>query len=166
MFSRATKISVNGEVIHPEEESGYLIIDRQWDGDTEILVELDMKPEFVEAHPSVRMDAGKVAIQYGPLIYCLEEADNGLGLPSIFADTDSELSVKTEPDLLGGIQVIEGSALKRSVKGWEHTLYRPVNDDFETVRFRAVPYYAWSNRQPGEMTVWINRIYKKVDKKQ
>lgn len=164
LFSRATKISVNGEVIHPEEESGYLIIDRQWDGDTEILVELDMKPEFVEAHPSVRMDAGKVAIQYGPLIYCLEEADNGPGLPSIFADTDSELSVKTEPDLLGGIQVIEGSALKRSVKGWEHTLYRPVNDDFETVRFRAVPYYAWSNRQPGEMTVWINRIYKKVDK--
>lgn len=159
-FSRNTKVFIQGKESRIEEKNGYLIIDRHWDAKTEILVELDMKPEFVEAHPSVRMNAGKVAIQYGPFIYCLEETDNGAGLASIFADPFTELSVKWESSLLGGIQVVEGTALKRSFKGWENTLYRQVSDHFEKFKFRAVPYYTWSNREPGEMTVWLNRTYK------
>ncbi len=144
-------------------ENGYLYLRRMWEGRTEIIVEFEMEPMYVEAHPCVRMDAGKTAIQYGPLIYCLEEADNGPNLSTVFADTAQKLTVKYEPDLLGGVCVVEGKALRACTEDWEGMLYRPIGSRFEEMTFRAVPYYAWSNREPGEMTVWINRVHTRTE---
>ena len=162
-FSRNTKVLVDGKEAEASLENGYLYLRRMWEGRTGIIVEFEMEPMYVEAHPCVRMDAGKTAIQYGPLIYCLEEADNGPNLSTVFADTAQKLTVKYEPDLLGGVCVVEGKALRACTEDWEGMLYRPIGSRFEEMTFRAVPYYAWSNREPGEMTVWINRVHTRTE---
>ena len=113
----------------------------------------------MEANPQVRMDAGKAALQYGPLVYCLEETDNDEKLAELFVDTqEKDFRVAFDRNLLGGVCVIEGQAWKKEENGFEQDLYRPAEKHYKKTQFRAIPYYAWSNREPGDMEVWINRL--------
>ena len=137
---------------------GYVYLERNWEKETEIMLDLKLKPVYMEANPQVRMDAGKVALQYGPLVYCLEETDNDVKLAELFADTrEKEFEVSFEKELLGGVCMIEGQAWKKDEEGFEDELYRPAEEHYKKIRFRAIPYYAWSNREPGDMEVWMNR---------
>ncbi|CAM4121901.1 glycoside hydrolase family 127 protein [Lederbergia lenta] len=150
------RIKVNDEIIDVSSISkkGYAKITRKWKNDDRIELVLPMPVEMVRANPNVRENIGKVALQRGPIVYCIEEADNGENLKSISLATNSALSVAYEKDLLEGVTVITGEGLR--IKEIESDqLY--FTGEIEMVRseVKAIPYFSWSNRKPGEMSVWI-----------
>lgn len=111
---------------------------------------------FVHANPQVRADAGKTAIVKGPLVFCLEEADNGGNLASVFVDTDQELREYFDKELLGGTAVVELKGARIRTDTWESgSLYGENPLEFEEVTLKAVPYCYWGNRKHGEMVVWL-----------
>jgi len=138
--------------------NGYATITRTWCAGDVIDLDFAMEPYLVEAHPAVRQDCGKVAIMRGPLVYCLEGVDNGERLWDVALAADARLESVREPDLLGGVVCVMADALVRNINGWDEALYRPAGTPLVERRIRAVPYYAWSNRDPGQMVVWMRSL--------
>lgn len=138
-------------------ENGYAFLTDNWKAGDEIELCLDMNIDIIQANPKVRANAGRVAIQRGPLVYCLEEADNGGILSAISIDVNSQLSAETDDSLTQGAVVIKGKAFRTGGENWEDVLYKTYSDNEKEVDFKAVPYFMWGNRKPGEMLVWILR---------
>lgn len=150
--------SVNGQVIEPEEcrqsvERGYLTLKRLWQAGDEIELELDMTPRRMYAHPLVHANQGRVALQMGPVLYCIEQADNGAALDQIMLPRDAALVVREAPHLLGGTLTIEASALRYN--NWSGHLYGAEAPAPSHITLAAIPYALWDNREGGEMQVWI-----------
>lgn len=158
-WCRGARIKVNGKAIAVAKihKKGYAKIKRQWKNGDKIELTLPMPVEVIEAHPDVRDDAGKVALQRGPLVYCLEEVDNGKNLDRIFLQENAKFAIQHKPNLLKGVTIIQTTALVRETADWTRQLYRPANPKFSKKKITAVPYYAWANRKLGEMIVWINQ---------
>jgi DUF1680 family protein len=98
-----------------------------------------------------------VALQRGPLIYCLEAVDNGGHVRTLVIPPDARLDARHQAELLGGVTVIQGPALAVHRDEWPDALYLPstrISGVTET-EFTAVPYFANANREPGEMMVWM-----------
>lgn len=143
---------------HPVIEKGYLILDHLG-SEEEITICCDMKTRFVHANPKVRADEGKAAIMRGPLVYCLEEADNGKNLASCYIDTKAEPEETYEKDLLGGVVSITVKGKRISDAGWsEEELYGEQKITLEDTKLKAVPYCNWGNRRTGEMAVWVKEL--------
>ena len=141
------------------EDRGYLYVRKKWNANGHLNLSLPMKPVLMEAHPGVRMDCGKAAIQYGPLVYCVEEEDNDGDLFDCILTGNSRLEAGFEENLLGGICTIQVQGVRRNREQWKGRLYQPVSRRyFEPVKLKAVPYYAWANRGAGKMNVWMNHI--------
>ncbi len=149
------KISVNGASADIRVEDGYAHLNREWRDGDEIRLELALRPRVIRANPRVREDSGKAALQYGPLVYCLEEADNGPALNAVRLASHLNAVAKWEPDLLGGIVALETDGLRERLEGWETLLYAEREPEVEPIRLHWVPYYAWANRGVGEMRVWV-----------
>ena len=135
--------------------NGYLRLERRWHKDDVVQLDLPMPVERVYAHPAVRDDAGCVALERGPLVYCLEAADNRPALHRIALPLDAALTARHDPELLGGVTTIAGTALVEEDTPGDDALYRAVPPRTAPVSISAIPYYAWDNREPGEMRVWI-----------
>lgn len=153
------RISVNDEEFPITRWNGYAVIEREWCNGERIVLDLDMPIRRMIAHPAVWHNAGKVALQRGPLVYCVESADNPFPVEQLVIPENSGLTSRFVVDLCGGIVVIEGAGLIPDLSGWEDRLYRPKpgerEDLYHRVKFRAIPYYCWDNREPGAMVVWI-----------
>lgn len=149
----------NGQVMRePRIEKGYLLISGELEQE-EIILKFDIKPRFIHANPKVRADSGKAALMRGPLVYCLEETDNGSNLASVFVDTKQELTERYEPELLGGTTVIHLNGKKISDSCWEDdVLYQECGTELADIALKAVPYCHWGNRRTGEMLVWIKEL--------
>lgn len=147
-------LCVNGEDARAELKDGYAFIGREFrDGDV-IELELDMPVVKMQANPRVREDIGRIAVMRGPVVYCLEEADNGGQLARIRL-TDAPFTVDYEPDFLSGVAVIrtQGEYLEGD---WGEDLYRKAEaGKWVPKELTLIPYYAWANRQEGEMRVWM-----------
>jgi len=137
-------IRVNGKKYKAPISDGFAHIDREWKSGDVVEISLPMEPRFIEARKEVAADSGRVALGAGPLVYCLEQADNG---------PVRELTVDTS--------VKPVFAFEQSLAGGTGTLTFPVTDSTGTVKqAMAVPYYSWANRGKGEMTVWIKTTNK------
>ncbi len=124
-------LRVNGSVQTVAIERGFAIVDRMWhDGDT-VEIDFPMSARKVLCDPRVFENRGKAAIQRGPLVYCVEERDAKIPVDQIVLARDAVLHSRMEPDLLGGVVTVQGPG------------------------FTAVPYFAWANRGPGPMRVWL-----------
>lgn len=119
---------------------------------------MHMEACFMEAAPAVRADAGKVAIQRGPVVYCAEECDNG---PQLF-----RLAVDPQSSILIEEKACFGAPVLKVLNAWREgqdggNLYRRYQPISQAVSVRLVPYCLWGNRNPegraGEMTVWLRR---------
>lgn len=157
-WCRKFTLTVNGESQSITPENGYVIINRQWqDGDT-ISLTLDMPVDRIAPHPEIRQDAGHVALQRGPLVYCLEEVDNGARLANIVIPNNANLEVTLEDALFDGICTISGDAVRLEPDNWSGGMYQPqavIEYKKSPFEFKAIPYFLWANREPGEMRVWI-----------
>ncbi len=152
-------LAVNGDEVDlaPVTRKGYAYIRRLWQPGDRIELTLPMPVQRVRANPMVRANAGRVALQRGPIVYCLEEADNGPNLSAVVLPPDAELTAKWNPDLLGGVVTIHGKALRVDESQWDGKLYMASSTQpaAKEIEITAVPYSTWCNRQPGEMLVWI-----------
>ena len=155
-WCRDFTVNVNGhEVSSRKTQNGYLRIAREWKPGDRVELNLAMPVELIRANPNVIENRGHVALQRGPIVYCLEQADNDVPLHRVIIPAGVELRASFREDLLDGVVVIDGDAYAASESDWDTQLYRSVAEEVEPLRIRAVPYYAWDNREPGEMRVWI-----------
>ncbi|MHA1339252.1 MAG: glycoside hydrolase family 127 protein [Promethearchaeota archaeon] len=136
-------------------------------GNSEDLIEFELDIAFkmdiklMRANPKVKEDRGKIAIKRGPIVYCLEEVDNGQDLDLIWISENNPLEFKYNVDLLGGIGVIETEGFKEESyedKYSSDLLYSSMKRNFKKIKIKAIPYFAWCNREPGEMRVWISEM--------
>lgn len=140
---------------------GYLYIDGVWQDGDEVDLEMEMRVRILEADPRVREDMGKVAIARGPIVYCLEERDNGKDLHLCRVDLQtlrpSDIRTETTKELGHPMTVLQvpGKRLLPEESGELYRQARPARE--EDVTLRMVPYYAWNNRGEGEMSVWVRR---------
>lgn len=159
--SRA-QIVVNGvDCSNTPVENGYVILKREWITGDRIEIQFEIPVVVMRANPLVRADAGRIALMRGPLVYCLEEIDNGsnLGAVSIPAGQKFEMKDMSEEAIFSDIPVICGKAFRIDETKWnEDMLYAPVLSMKETT-FTAVPYALWGNRGKGEMMVWIREAF-------
>lgn len=154
-WCRNPSARLNEAAVDPDAHThdGYLRLEREWRaGDTVTLV-FPMPVERMRAHPHVAHDAGCVALQRGPVVYCVEEKDNGPRLASLRLPADSALAARRDGRLFGGAVVIEGDA--RRMRAANDCLYSTERPLEETTTLKAVPYFLWANRGEGEMRVWI-----------
>lgn len=151
--------TVNGEQLELAAimDRGYAKVNRLWLSGDKITLDFPMPVIRLAAHPQVRENAGRVALQRGPLVYCLEEADNGPVLTDIVLPLEPEFQTTFDPELLGGVVTIEAEAYRSADD--DQRLYRPFSAALRKVRIKAIPYYAWNNRGVGEMLVWIRQGY-------
>jgi DUF1680 family protein len=154
-WCRAPHLSINGKSITPTVEHGYAILERLWVAGDTLTLDLPMPVERVSAHPKVHQNRGRVALQRGPVVYCLESADNGEDLDALSLPRTAALEPEFEAELLGGVTVLRGQFEKLSEAAWDGTLYQREAPTLETTRVTAVPYFAWDNRDAGEMRVWV-----------
>ncbi|MFB9843070.1 glycoside hydrolase family 127 protein [Mucilaginibacter ginsenosidivorans] len=143
-------ISINGKPIKYTTEKGYAVLERKWKKGDRITMNLPMPTQKVMANAQVKDDRDRFAFERGPIVYCLEGPDNKDSLvQNITIDKSAIVNAAFKPDMLNGVEVIttEGKSTRRQL-----------NTDvlLETnQKVTAIPYYAWANRGPSEMTVWI-----------
>ncbi len=155
-------IKINGEnFMHTAGSGSYLEIHRRWQIGDMISIDFPMDVRYIMSHPLVEENTGRTTITRGPLVYCMEEADNPeVNLSEIVINTASQLMVEFQPNLLGGIIQLRCVAQNRSIDpSMEAELYLPINSiEYETKRNMIevlfIPYYAWANRTPGAMEIW------------
>lgn len=131
-------LRVNGRKTKASNSKGYLSLNRAWKKGDVVALTFDMPVDVVAADPNVKTNIGKRAIQRGPLVYCVEAADNPADttLSNAVLSTDTKFTTQFQPDLLGGVTTIQAINSGNS--------------------FTLIPYYAWDNRQSGRMKVWLD----------
>jgi DUF1680 family protein len=159
-WCRGYELKVNGESVSAAPVAGYIHLHRTWRENDTVTLTLEMPVTLMCANPAVREDTGKLCVVRGPLVYCLEEADNGGDLHLLRLPLDSFFEVRDEPGLLGGIKTIHCKAFRRSKAFAEGQLYAPAGQKTEwtETQLTLIPYFAWANRGLGEMTVWIREM--------
>ena len=154
-WCKKPEIRLNGSTIRqPKVVKGYAVLTRDWTANDEIEVILPMPIERVRSNPKIRENGGKVALQRGPIVYCLEEIDNQVNLSAIYLSDGAEFSIELDDRLK--LPVIVGPALRWDDS--EEELYTTEKPLMVPVTIKAIPYFAWDNRKPGEMQVWINAV--------
>ena len=132
---------------------GYLYLAREWRAGDVVTLDFPMPIQRIRAHPAGHHDAGCVALQRGPMVFCVEQADNGAQLGQLRLPKHAPLTARFEAGFLGGAMVIEGPGQRVQASG--HELYSTAEPTTTPATIKAVPYCLWNNRGEGEMRVWI-----------
>lgn len=128
-------LTVNGKKCKLDVQKGYLSISRVWSKGDIVSFDMEMPVEVLSADPRVKANIGKKYLQRGPIVYCMEEVDN-LKYDNAELLSSTKYSTAFEPELLNGVITI-------TAKNGDST-------------YKFIPYYAWDNRKPGKMKVWID----------
>jgi len=147
----AIGLKVNGGAVSSELSNGFARIERKWqEGDT-IELNLPMPIRRIIANEKVEADRGRVALQRGPVVFCLEAPDTEGKVLNLIIPDDAQLKAEFRPDLLNGVMTITGTA----------AMSKRIEDgkiiQVGTKPFTAIPYYAWAHRGKSQMSVWPAR---------
>jgi DUF1680 family protein len=151
--TESVSIKVNGKTFTYQTENGYAVLAREWKKGDVVEYDIPMNVHRVVANSNVEADRGKIAIERGPVVYCLEGVDNDNKLSNLIIPDNAELTASFASDKLKGIEVITGEGIK----------FTPSEDGLSISsakqKFTAIPYYIWNNRGINVMKVWIpNKI--------
>lgn len=146
-------LSVNGKKSVFLLQNGYAYLELAKQGIMTVDIIFNMKIQLIEASPMVQENSGRVALQRGPVIYCLEAMDNGNLLRDVRVDKDAQFELVK--DEYFGIPVIKTTGYRRKIEEFEYNLYKPLEEEFEKVDLKFVPYFAFANRGVSEMIVWV-----------
>ena len=155
--TEGAKITVNGEEQNIEAKAGtYATVNRTWKKGDVVSINMPMRTRIVEANPLVEESRGQVAVQRGPIVYCLESNDlGGLSIDDIAIPLDAKFTPVDMTIDGSRIKALEGEVINRSEASWKGQLYREATTKKQMVKVRLIPYYAWGNRGKSEMTVWM-----------
>ncbi len=131
------QLTVNDEPVSIEMVKGFAVIRRTWQAGDTVELLLDMPVRRVLCHPAVDENIGRVALERGPIVYCVEGVDNGGTVANISLSDDAALTVDWQTDLIQGVNVVHWQQEDRTIT--------------------AIPYYAWAHRGESPMAVWISR---------
>lgn len=148
---------VNGQKINVVvEPNGYFKISKKWAHES-IALRFNMPVLEITSHPFVKNNIGKISLQRGPIVYCIEEIDNSENLAALYITSD-QYKAKFEKDLLNGVVTLTTNGEKIEWRANEE-LYTFENGRLTTekILIKAIPYFAWNNRTAGEMLVWLNK---------
>lgn len=135
-------------------KDGYLYVEKEWEEEECLEISFPMDVRLMAANPMVREDTGKVAVTRGPIVYCMEEADNGKNLHLLSLSAASRPAVCNELVCKVPVKTIELSGFKRETRE-ALGLYQPWRTENRTaVSLKFIPYYMWANRMENEMQVW------------
>ncbi len=143
-------VTVNGDPVLLDLKDGYVELRRTWQAGDHVTLAWPMAIRRIHAHPAVEADRNRVALQRGPLVYCVEGIDHQGFARDLFVPTDVELTAEQRDNLLGGVVVLTGTA--RQVQFNDG---RPAGG--QAAQITAIPYYAWNHRASGDMFVWLPR---------
>lgn len=138
---KKAKLKVNGEFVELNIDKGFASISRRWEKGDTIELSLPMPIRRVVSHPNVKDNAGRTAVQRGPVVYCFEGVDNPQGVAKLVLPADTKLYTEYHGDLLGGVVTIKSQG----------------EISQESIEVVAIPYYAWAHRGKSEMAVWLLR---------
>lgn len=153
-------VRVNGIGIESKIERGYIVVDREWRTGDVISLELDMPIRFVYANPNVRQMIGRVALQRGPVVYCVEGVDHDKVDVNRLVINENGWEAEHRATLLGGVMVLKGKGVALSQNDWGEELYRFASPQIDPITLTAVPYSVWGNRGASSMRVWLLKGYK------
>ena len=142
-FIDKVKIQVNGaEMPNIRLQNGYAVLNRKWKIGDKVKIELPMNVRMIAGNPKLEAAAGKVVMMRGPVVYCIEEVDNKtyFGGQEKIDLLPQSLKAETRKDMLNGLVILKGQA---------------VTQQNRKVDITAIPYYAWCNREQGQMRVWL-----------
>jgi len=162
-WADSAQVTVNGKAVPGAKPGEYMAIKRQWSAGDVIRLQMEMPVHVLEANPQVADDTGRVAIQRGPLVYCMEEIDQpeGVSITDLAVSPgpapDKQFQSELKNDLLGGVVVLRHSGVAYDQSASRNALYSRYNSrqlQSRKVPLTFIPYYAWSNRQQTAMQVW------------
>ena len=158
-WAQGAVVKVNGKApANPPAAGRYLFMNRLWETGDVIELNLPMEPRLMQAHPKAEQLRNQVAVMRGPILYCLESADlpDDIDLNNVYLPDD--LSLRPVPQSIEslGMRTLKGDALYRPEAPWTTDLYRPMtNSALKPLPIRMIPYFAWNNRGPAAMSVWL-----------
>ena len=149
-------VNVNNESINVKNiNNGYLSIEREWQTNDIVELQLDMSVDRIYAHPNVRDNLGRSALRRGPLVYCFEDVDNPDGaFETLSLIGNGKVDAVYDGETLGGITLLRGPGTVYNIEEWGNELYLS-KPNSKQMKVTAIPYYAWCNRGPGQMAVWV-----------
>ena len=160
-WADSATVKINeSDVSQPAWSQTYFEIRRQWQPGDTVDLDLLMTARLMEANPLVEDDRNQIAIQRGPVVYCLESPDlpKGVRISDVLIPSNLQLAARYDQHLLAGVVVLEGDVRVRQAEDWKGKLYRPAQpEESQTVRVKFIPYSVWQNRGPSEMSVWLPR---------
>ena len=158
------KVAVNGKSVDAVQSGQYLPIRRQWKAGDKVSLSFPMPTEVVASNPRVAENSGRVAVQRGPVVYCMEQLDQPEG--AALADLSlalqptlgHEFQAEYQAGLLDGVTVLSHTGAAREVSTNREPLYMPASPNAPRTRpenLTLIPYYAWANRKEAAMQVWV-----------
>jgi uncharacterized protein len=160
-------VKVNGREIAGAKAGEYMAIRRRWAENDTIDLNFDMTTHLLKANPAVTEDRGRVAFQRGPIVFCMEHLDQqehgvGMNLAGYTVVPGGETTAQFEPQLLDGVMVLTHSATISKTADNTGLYFSASTPDApeSPATVKLIPYYAWANRAPASMQVWIP--YKEV----
>jgi uncharacterized protein len=159
-WSRRTSVKVNGKPAGEPVPGAYLALRRTWTANDLVEISFDMKPQIVHANPAVADDTGRIAMQRGPIVFCMEQLDQAEQAPDQFAlmsvKVAGDTSSRYESGLLEGVVTLEHPGTIEEATA-ANSLYKlgPTARSSRSTSLKLIPYYAWANRAPSSMQVWI-----------
>jgi hypothetical protein len=167
-WAEGARLAVNGVALPPPRPGTYAAIERTWKRGDVVQLTLPIAPRLTAANPLVRDDIGKLAVEYGPLVYCMEGLDQPqpqnvfawtLDLRAQGAASPASFQIKWEQDLLGGVLTLSHKAVHASADLSREPLYEPLLagplKPPGAGAIKLIPYYTFDNREPTTMQVWV-----------
>jgi DUF1680 family protein len=156
-WSSNASIKINGKEEMSMNKVKYYELNRKWNKGDVIEISFPMEVKLMESNPLVEETRNQVAVMRGPVVYCLESPDMpnkmnvfdiGLTLSNNFKPVKKTINHQE-------IVFLEGSAIATNTSRWENKLYRQIYPEGGAIQIDLIPYFAWNNRGPSEMTVWM-----------
>ncbi|WP_083631270.1 glycoside hydrolase family 127 protein [Labilibacter marinus] len=161
-WAEGTTVKVNGQDAGVTAKAGeFVTVNRKWKKGDKITVDMPMDVTFVEGHTHIEEVRNQVAVKRGPIVYCMESADlpEGAKIMDVYLNGDAEMKAVFKKDLLAGVTAIEAEVKIRKDNNTEKMYKAVKKPEFETIKTQFVPYFSWSNRGKGEMSVFVPVIW-------
>ena len=152
-WDKKISISINGTKVDYETVNGYAKINKNWQKNDNIELSFDFSPRYVRSNPNVRYNVRKACLFRGPVLYCLEENDNGKHLNKFVIDAENSFEEVND-------NISSENIISLNTKGYKfkdtNNLYLDNKPNLTEASLKYIPYYCWSNRGENEMLVWVN----------